>query len=88
MRSERSPVSGLSTIWRSLRPTSVSPGSKVSSAVNPSDSSQSRSLRDWVDLPDPSPPSKHTKTPDPAYTPLLMLTRYTLGRDTDADARR
>ena len=46
-----------------LRRPAVSPGSKVSRTTYPWPSSHSRSSRDWVDLPEPSPPSKQTKTP-------------------------
>ena len=78
VRCESSPVDGLSTIWRSALPTSVSPGSKVSRTVWPAASSVSLSRRDWVDLPAPSPPSKQTNSPRSAYT--LWLTRTPYGR--------
>src|SRR5688572_19111706 len=61
---------------RSSLPTSVSPGSKVSSTVWPRATSQSRRSRDWVDLPAPSPPSKQTKRPCSEKTPAL--TSHTL----------
>ena len=63
VRSDSSPVDGLSTMSRRIRPTSVSPGSNVSRTPYPSASSHSPRAFDWVDLPEPSPPSKQTKTP-------------------------
>src|SRR5688572_17310852 len=57
---------------RSSLPTDVSPGSKVSRTASPRSTSQSCSRRDWVDLPAPSPPSKHTKSPVSENTPALV----------------
>ena len=63
MRWDSSPVAGSSTMRRISLPTAVSPGSKVSRAWYPRSARALASARAWVDLPDPSPPSKQTKTP-------------------------
>src|ERR1700744_2470380 len=44
-------------------PSSVPPGSRVNTTSRPWPSSHSFSKADWVDLPDPSPPSNVTKRP-------------------------
>ena len=57
-----SPV-GSSSTDRSRRPTSVAPGSWVTTTSWPSAVSQASRARAWVDLPAPSPPSSATRKP-------------------------
>src|ERR1019366_4311446 len=49
--------------WGISLPSSVPPGSRVRTTVRPCFSSHSASSADWVDLPDPSPPSTVRKRP-------------------------
>src|SRR5690606_38876148 len=67
-------------ISRSSSPSSVPPGSRACTTVRPCWESHSVSSADWVDLPDPSPPSKVRKRPDAVPgTSGLLLGRGALG---------
>src|SRR5690606_27828027 len=67
-------------ISRSSSPSSVPPGSRACTTVRPCWESHSVSSADWVDLPDPSPPSKVRKRPDAVPgTSGLLLRRAALG---------
>ena len=59
-----SPVAGSSTIWRTLRADLGVAGLEGQQyGVARRLAASPRAAGDWVDLPAPSPPSKHTKTP-------------------------
>ena len=62
-----------STISRSSRPSSVPPGSRDRTTACPEATSQSARSSAWVDLPEPSPPSKVMKSPVTTTRPPRLL---------------